>query len=111
VKVDGSDRWMVYPGRDQRVLRVLRKVIRGLSHFHGVESAIGEQRVWVDVMKYRIPDNLSSQFVFHHREPDVCEYWYEVNDTDKVSAFWLLRFFERRVFIGAVSTREGGAAG
>ena len=103
VQVEGQDRWMIYPARDERVLRVLRKIVRGLSHFHGVESAVSEERVWVDVMKYRIPEELVADIKFHHREPDVCEYWYEAYDDGEVSSVWLLRFFERRVFVGSVS--------
>jgi len=103
VTVDGNRRWMIYPGRDERVLRVVRKVVRGLSHFHGVESAVAEDRVWVDVLKYPIPEELVAAATFHHREPDVFEYWYEAYRESGLSSVWCLRFFERRVFVAAVS--------
>jgi hypothetical protein len=111
VRVEGQDRWMIYPARDERVLRVLRKIVRGLSHFHGVESAVSEERVWVDVMKYRIPQEFVAEIKFHHREPDVCEYWYEAYDDGEQSSFWLLRFFERKLFIGAVDRLANGLGG
>lgn len=103
VKAQGQDRWMIYPAQDARVMRILKKVVRGLSHFHGVESAVCEERVWVDAMKYHIPDELIADIRFHHREPDVCEYWYEAYKDGEVASVWLMRFFERRVFVGAVS--------
>lgn len=111
VQVEGHDRWMIYPAQDERVLRVLRKIVRGLSHFHGVESAVSEERVWVDVMKYRIPEEFVADIRFHHREPDVCEYWYEAYDAGEFSSVWHLRFFERRVFVGSVSRMSDARGG
>src|SRR3972149_3204933 len=29
-QIAGQDRWMIYPARDERVVRVLKKIIRGL---------------------------------------------------------------------------------
>jgi hypothetical protein len=106
VQLEGRDRWMIYPARDERVLRVLKKTVRGLSHFHGAESAVPEQRVWVDVLKCRIPNELVVEITFHHREPDVCEYWYETYDEGELSSVWLLKFFGQRMFIASVSHRS-----
>jgi len=106
VQIEGRDRWMIYPARDERVLRVLKKIVRGLSHHHGIETAVAEERVWVDVMKYRIPDEFVAEIEFHHREPDVCEYWYETDYEGELSSVWLLKFFGRRMFIASVSRRS-----
>ena len=104
VTVKGHKRWMIYPGRDDRVLRVLRKIVRGLSHFHGVESPVSEDRVWADVLKYRIPPELVGSIRFQHREPDVVEYWYETyGEKEGPSSMWLLKFFEQRIFIAMVN--------
>src|SRR6266478_6497891 len=35
VEIDGTPRLKVYPGKDERVLRVVRKIVRGLSYYHG----------------------------------------------------------------------------
>src|SRR6266571_8484988 len=35
IRVEGFNRQMIYPARDNRVRRVLKKIVRGLSHFHG----------------------------------------------------------------------------
>jgi hypothetical protein len=61
---------MIYPGRDDRVLRVIRKIVRGLSHHHSVESAISDDRVWANVLTYRIPSELAGSIRFHDREQD-----------------------------------------
>lgn len=103
VEAAGEQRWMVYPARDESVLRVLKKVvIRGLSHFHGLESAVPDERVWVDVMRYRIPDYLLSETKFLHREADICEYWYESYGEGELSSVWFLRLFEKREFVASI---------
>jgi hypothetical protein len=32
--IDGRERHIIYPGRDERVMRVIRKIVRGLCHHH-----------------------------------------------------------------------------
>jgi hypothetical protein len=76
VIVDGQERSAIYPGNDPRVIRVIRKIIRGLSSFHGLESAVPETRVWADVLKYRLPEELAQNLKFDHREEDICRYEY-----------------------------------
>ena len=71
VKIRGTDRYVVYPGEDSRVLRVIRKIIRGLSDYHNIESAIPEDRVWCDILKYEVPSEILSQMKEVHRESDV----------------------------------------
>jgi len=103
VSTPAGERWKVFPGRDERVMRVIRKIVRGLSHFHGIESAVSEERVWADVLKYRIPDELLESVTFWHRELDILQYWYEVRDDATVESLWFLNFFERRPFVAAVA--------
>lgn len=52
VIIEDKQRWKICPGKDERVMRVIRKIIRGLSHFHGVESAVQDDRVWADVLTF-----------------------------------------------------------
>jgi hypothetical protein len=49
-------RHMVFPAQDDRVLRVLRKIARGLLHYHGIETAVADNRVTVYVLRYAIPE-------------------------------------------------------
>ena len=100
--VDGRPRYKVYPGQDQRVIRVVKKVVRGLSHYHRIMSAVPESLVWVDVMKYRVPEQFLNEMIYHHREPDIAEYRYAVSADQDIQSFWLITFFERVIFIGAV---------
>lgn len=58
VRVSGEDRCMIFPGRDERVLRVVRKIVRGLAYHHGLGTPISDHRVWTAVLKYPIPVGL-----------------------------------------------------
>jgi hypothetical protein len=103
VSVNGEGRWMIYPDKDSRVLRVVRKVVRGLSHYHGIETAVADDRVWTEVMKYRIPEDLRREISFEHREADICRYWYQRYSEGDTQSAWLLTFFEARTFIASVA--------
>jgi hypothetical protein len=103
IQVSGVDRLMIYPGRDERVLRVVRKVVRGLAYFHGLGTIASDRRVWTDVLKYRIQDGLLESVTFKHREPDVFQYWFEAYDKGELSSIWYLKFFEKREFIASVA--------
>jgi hypothetical protein len=111
VEVDGQARHKVYPGEDARVVRIINKVIRGLSHYHNVLSPMSESRVWVDVMRYPVPDEFLSEMMHAHREPDIAEYRYSIIEDFGIQSGWLITFFERITFLGIISTEEGGLFG
>jgi len=73
IEVDGQPRHKIYPGEDARVARVVKKVVRGLSHYHQVMIAVPDSRVWVDVMKYGIPEEFLSEMICEHCEQDIVE--------------------------------------
>lgn len=101
----GKDRHMIYPAEDPRILRIVRKIIRGLCHHHGAGSAMEDGRVWVDILRYRIPEGILDQLKVQHREHDICRYRYDIcHDRDaNLNSAWLITFFERTTFIGVVS--------
>src|SRR6266849_3005008 len=72
----GPGRYMVFPATDERVLRVLRKVVRGLSHYHRIETAVSDNRVTIDVLKYAIPHGFVQPSDWRHRDPRIIEYLY-----------------------------------
>ena len=103
-----GERYIIYPAKDERVLRVVRKVIRGLCHYHKVLTSVPETRVWVDVLKYVVPQAFLDEMPIHHREQDIVEYRFQVLNEEGIHSAWLLTFFERRTFIGIVSMSEEG---
>ena len=108
IEIDGKSRHKVYPGEDPRVVRIVKKVVRGLSHYHNILSAVPESRVRVDIMKYRTPDDFLSEMSYAHREQDIVEYRYMIFDDGEILSTWLITFFERITFIGWVSAMEDG---
>jgi hypothetical protein len=107
--IDGDERHMVYPGRDDRVLRIVKKIIRGLCHYHGVMSAVSEKRVWVDILKYQIQDEFLSEMACEHREQDIAEYRYQILREYGIDSAWLITFYQRVTFVGMVSMSKDGS--
>ena len=103
IEIDGKLRDKIYPGEDKRVIRVVKKIVRGLSHYHGIQSAVSEFSVWVDVMKYQVPDEFLSEMTYAHREQDIANYRYSIIQEDGIQSAWLLTFFDRVTFLGIVS--------
>lgn len=108
VEIEGRPRHMVYPGQDFRVVRVVNKVVRGLCHHHKIMSAVPESRVWVDIMKYKVPGQFLPDLTYSHREKDIAEYRYSVIEDIEIQSVWLITFFEEVTFIGIVSSTENG---
>ncbi len=101
--VGGRERHVIYPGRDPRVVRVVRKIVRGLCAHHGVGTAIPDDRVWADVLDPPPPPELLNGIELHHAEPDIVEYWYDMSGAPPaIQSMWFLRFFERRDFVALV---------
>ncbi|MBM3470229.1 MAG: hypothetical protein FJX73_05490 [Armatimonadetes bacterium] len=96
-------RHMVYPASDERVMRIIRKIVRGLCHHHCVVSPVQDQQVRARVLEYLAPPELLDEMSYHHLEKDVFEYRYAVLDEPEINSAWLLTFFERRKFIATVT--------
>jgi hypothetical protein len=94
---------MVYPGRDPRVMRVVRKVVRGRCHHHGLLSPVSDEQVWADVQKFEVPPAFLEEMVEAHAEEDVLRYRYGVLEgDDDIHSSWLLTFYERTPFFSIV---------
>jgi len=106
VEINGDLRYKIYPGQDNRVSRVVKKIVRGLSHHHGIQSVVPESCVWVDIMEYQVPDELLAQMIYTHREPDIVEYRYAIVQENGIQSAWLITFFERVTFIGIIWSTE-----
>ena len=100
--VDGEERQKIYPADDPRVLRVIKKIVRGLSHYHRLGSPIGDAEVWADILRYQVPSEALSRMAHHHREADIVEYAFEAPSAEGVRSSWLLTFFQQVTFVGMV---------
>ena len=106
VTVDGEARLKIYPARDERVLRVVRKCVIGLTHTHGLSSALPDIRVSADVLRYALPTDMEVELKFRGSEPEVVEYAFLEKPFEGIDAVWLIKFFRRVTFIASVSSAE-----
>ena len=93
-----GERHMVYPGRDERVMRIVRKVVRGLCHYHKLLTPVADGQVWGDVQRFDVPPAFLEEMTSAHAEADILEYRFGVLDDRDIHSSWLLRFFERTAF-------------
>jgi hypothetical protein len=101
VKVGDSNLFKVFPGNDKKVIRVMKKIIRGLCYKHYLKT-IPDTQVRTDILKDKVPEKFLEEMKYAHREKDIVEYYYdEIDDTEKHSV-WFITFFERTTFIGIV---------
>ena len=111
VKTQDGVRSAIYPGQDERFMRIVRKIVRGLSYHHRIIWPLSDHRVWADVFKYVTPPGFLEGMEYHHREPDIFSYHYQVLHFEDIHSAWLLTIFERRKFIALVSESEEGFSG
>jgi hypothetical protein len=99
VQTSQGERHMVYPGQDERVMRIVRKVVRGLCHHHKLLSPVLDEQVFADVHLYQMPSELLAQMTSAHAEEDVLQYrFFIIDDQPNIHSCWLLRFFNRTPF-------------
>jgi len=103
ISTSNGTQYMVFPAKDLRVVRVLKKIIRGLCYYHHVMSLVSEDQIWVDVLQYTIPSRFLDQMENHHREKDIVRYDFHVLNEQEIHSAWFLTFFERRTFIALVA--------
>ena len=102
VEINGQSQHLVYPGNDERVTRVLRKIVRGLA-WHHLRMSVPESVVWADILKYEVPSEFLDQMSTYHREPDIAEYRFQECGYEGISSVWVITLFESRQFIGIIS--------
>ncbi len=108
VQTAAGPQHLIYPGRDERVLRVVRKVARGLCHYHELMSPVPDSQVIAGLVpqEFPVPPHILAGTTYHHREPAVFEYRFEVVDRDGVHTAWLLTFFGRTTFCATVASHN-----
>ncbi len=111
VSIDGQLRHRVFPGKDDKVRRILRKIVRGLCYHHKLLTPVSDRRISADVQKYAIPAAFRDSMIAQHRERDVAEYSYERIGSHGIHSVFVLTFFENRSFFALVSESEQGFEG
>jgi len=100
---DEGERHMVFPARDPRVMRVVRKIIRGLCAHHRLRAPVSDAEVVADVQRFQIPELFYSEMTAAHADPDVLQYRYLVlQDDPDIHSGWSLTFYSRTSFFCTV---------
>jgi hypothetical protein len=92
----------VYLGDDRKVIRIINKIVRGLSHHHKFRTAVPDEQVRVSIMPPSLISKVSSDMEYSHRDPSIVEYWYAQLNSDGIDSGWLFRFFQTIAFVGVV---------
>ena len=103
IETSSGLRHKIYPASDERFLKVMRKIVRGLHYER--RSTVSDHLVSVDILNVHIPSEFLDAMPVYHREPDIFKYQFEVFDAFEdipMSSTWLLTFFENRKFIASV---------
>ena len=109
VMTSDGERHMVFPGEDKRVMRIIRKTVRGLSHYHHADiSPVLDQQVFANIMKFEVPAKFDETMKRDHRGPEVFQYKRVVIQQVGIHSAWFLTFFERTTFVGLVSMSPDG---
>jgi hypothetical protein len=99
--------YRIFPAEDERVLRIVRKIIKGLSIHHNMPTPAVDGAIDVDVLRTPFPEELQSALDFRTAHPSVCRYGYFVFDPgSEFGSVWLLTFYERTQFWGVVRSRR-----
>jgi hypothetical protein len=95
---DGS-RHMIFPGKDERVLRVVRKTVRGLCHHHGLLSPVQDRQVLVLINEFEIVPEFIAEMTQGGSLPDVLDYRFALVDEEEIHSGWLLTYYGRTTFL------------
>lgn len=95
---------MLFPERDDRVMMVMRRIIRGLCAYHKLGTAISDDRVIVRVERQQLSDDSLRDFVKFSLGDQFCRYWYldARYRGSKIQFEWRFEFFGRTYFRGYV---------
>ncbi|MDZ7862411.1 hypothetical protein [Acidovorax sp.] len=107
--VEGQSRTKIYPAEDEKFNLVLRRIVRGLSHHHGLATAVPDQFVQCEEMRYVVPPVFENEFSWHTIAQDFITYGFTALDDEKVKFVWLIRFSKHIVFIGRVRNASSDA--
>lgn len=110
VVTPNGPREKIFPAKDTGFNLILRRIIRGLCHHHGLGTAIADNRVACDVPRLPFSEVLQSEFTWHEIARDFYRYGYANPGDDNFHSFWLIRFSKHIEFSGAIAASRSGFA-
>ena len=98
----GGEREAIYPAKDPQFNLILRRIVRGLCHKHQLETAVGDARVYCDVMRWQIPPAFEAMLTWNTISENLFKYAYALINEEQINSFWLLHFSKHVMFFGVV---------
>jgi hypothetical protein len=89
----------IFPCRDPRVVRVLKKIIRGLAYSHR-RDVIADERVAVTARPLPLPIEIHEGLAPVYTVPHVFKSRAYFSDTGDFHSFWVLEFFDNVRLMG-----------
>jgi hypothetical protein len=106
VPVSSADgiRHRVYPDTDDRFLRVLRKIVRGLCYYHDLDGLpISDEQVWAGVLRDNIPPRILTAMTEGDTDTSVVRYFFDApKDDSDLHSVWIIQFYGRAAFVAVV---------
>ncbi len=104
IRVDTPDgpRHAIFPADNPAVLRVARKIVRGLCHYHSLLATVADDHTWAHIQALEIPEKFLENLVVVGTEPHVFQYAYSSVDHPQIHSIWQMLFYERTPFQGVV---------
>jgi hypothetical protein len=113
IEVDGVPRHKVYPLVCERVVRVLKRIVRGLCHKHEIGTCITEKQVGVWVQRWARPPDFHESYTSVSLGDGFCWYSYcdlQREDDGSIHSVWEIEFYGRTRFFCIVSASVDGWA-
>jgi len=92
-------RHMIFPGKDERVLRVVRKTVRGLCHHHGLLSPVRDGQVLAVINEFEIMPEFLAKMTQGGSQADVLDYRLGLVEEEEIHSGWLLTYYGRTPFL------------
>ncbi|MCY1668493.1 hypothetical protein [Rhizobium sp. SL86] len=103
----GPERYRIFPAEDERILRSVRKIVRGLSRYHNLSPVVADGQVFADVQREEIPEQTLAGFEIGTTDSDICAYAFlSLGGVDGMLSAWVLQFFGRTNFLAMICADE-----
>jgi len=105
IDTSSGKKHIIFPIKDIKFERVLRKIFRGLGYKH-FRCCLSKEHIKVGVFQYQMPEFLKKE-KWYNCVPEVFSYiFYIFLVDDGLFSCWLFKFFESRYYWGTINITE-----
>lgn len=94
---------LIYPAKNARVMRIVRKIVRGLCRYHHLRWPVRDEEVWADILKFDVPPEFLEKMTACHADSSIFQYRFAVLDDPEIDSCWEIRFYRRTTFFCVVN--------